>query len=277
MTRPPASAQAAAASPHDSYRREIAATALLTADQEKVLAREIRAGSAAARDHLVRANLRLVVRIARGYAGKGVDIQDLIEEGNLGLLRAAEGFDPDLDTRFSTYAGYWIRQSIKRGVQNTMKTIRVPAHVNTLLAKWRQATTELADDLRRPPDREEVAQFLGLSQRRLAMIEHGTRARRGASHCGGGNSGRGIVEVRTGTEAATPGDGIALADDLTQMRLRLDTMDERESVVLRMRFGLDDEDAMTLKEIGDRLGLTRERIRQIEREGLSHLRAQLAV
>src|SRR5207249_3990777 len=133
-------------SPLETYLREINETALLTAEEEKMLAHRIAAGDKAARDRMVRANLRLVVIIARGYVGKGLALQDLIEEGNLGLLRAVEGFDPAMNTRFSTYASYWIKQSIKRALVNTAKTIRIPAYMVELLAKWRRATSKLQDE-----------------------------------------------------------------------------------------------------------------------------------
>src|SRR5271163_5174494 len=143
--------------PLESYLREINETPLLNADEEKRLAYRIEDGDSEARDRMVRANLRLVVNIARSYTGKGLGLQDLIEEGNLGLLRAVEGFDPGMNTRFSTYASYWIKQSIKRAVINTGKTIRIPAYMNELLVKWRRATLKLQDELGRTPTQEEIA------------------------------------------------------------------------------------------------------------------------
>src|SRR5258708_28665980 len=162
-------------SPLETYLREINETALLTADEEKTLAYRIATGDTEARDQMVRANLRLVVNIARGYTGKGLALQDLIEEGNLGLLRAVEGFDPTMNTRFSTYASYWIKQSIKRAVVNTAKTVRVPAYMVELLTKWRRATNKLTDDLGRPPAEDEVARFMGLSKKKLAIIKKAIR------------------------------------------------------------------------------------------------------
>ena len=161
-------------SPLETYLREINETALLTADDEKRLARLIETGSTEARDQMVRANLRLVVNIARGYTGKGLALQDLIEEGNLGLLRAVEGFDPNMNTRFSTYASYWIKQSIKRALVNTAKTIRIPAYMVELLAKWRRATNQLNDELGRPPTNEEIAtveKISGLFARSLQGVD----------------------------------------------------------------------------------------------------------
>ena len=138
---------AAPQSPLETYLREINETALLTAQDERDLAGLIAEGDAPARDRMVRANLRLVVNIARGYVGKGLGLQDLIEEGNLGLLRAVEGFDPTMGTRFSTYASYWIKQSIKRALINSAKTIRIPAYMVELLSKWRRASARLTEEL----------------------------------------------------------------------------------------------------------------------------------
>ena len=151
-------------SPLETYLREINETNLLSADEEKELARAIALGDVRARDRMVRANLRLVVNIARGYTGKGLGLQDLIEEGNLGLLRAVEGFDPDMGTRFSTYASYWIKQSIKRALINSAKTIRIPAYMVELLSKWRRASVRLTDELKRNPTPEEIARLLGLAK-----------------------------------------------------------------------------------------------------------------
>ena len=144
-------------SPLETYLREINETNLLTADEEKELARAIAKGDVRARDRMVRANLRLVVNLARGYTGKGLGLQDLIEEGNLGLLRAVEGFDPDMGTRFSTYASYWIKQSIKRALINSAKTIRIPAYMVELLSKWRRASIRLTEELKRNPTPEELS------------------------------------------------------------------------------------------------------------------------
>src|SRR3984893_11992687 len=162
-------------SPLEAYLREINETPLLSAEQEKALAYRIEDGDNAARDQMVRANLRLVVNIARGYTGRGLDLQDLIAEGNLGLLRAVEAFDPSMDTRFSTYASYWIKQSIKRTLVNTAKTIRLPAYMVELLAKWRRASAKLQEELGRPPTQEEVARSLNLPKKKLNIIKKAIR------------------------------------------------------------------------------------------------------
>src|SRR5947209_20311438 len=162
-------------SPLETYLSEINETPLLSAEEEKLLAVRIEDGDIEARDHMVRANLRLVVNIARSYTGKGLGLQDLIAEGNLGLMRAVEGFDPSMNTRFSTYASYWIKQSIKRAVINTGKTIRIPAYMNELLIKWRRATAKLQDQLGRPPTHEEIALHLKLPRKKLNIIKKAIR------------------------------------------------------------------------------------------------------
>ncbi|HEY1186295.1 MAG TPA: RNA polymerase sigma factor RpoD/SigA [Gemmata sp.] len=263
-------------SPLETYLREINETALLTADQEKSLARAIAVGDTEARDQMVRANLRLVVNIARGYTGKGLALQDLIEEGNLGLLRAVEGFDPTMNTRFSTYASYWIKQSIKRALVNTAKTIRIPAYMVELLAKWRRATNKLSDELGRPPTHEEVGKLLGLPKKKLAIIKKAIRVYNAAPQADQGDAGWSIEEMLMDSRAKTPDTEMVETDDLKQVLVLLEKMDQREATVLRMRFGLNDEEPKTLKEIGECLGLTRERVRQIEGEALAKLGEDLS-
>ncbi|WP_439625158.1 sigma-70 family RNA polymerase sigma factor [Gemmata sp.] len=263
-------------SPLETYLREINETALLSADQEKDLARKIAVGDTEARDQMVRANLRLVVNIARGYTGKGLALQDLIEEGNLGLLRAVEGFDPVMGTRFSTYASYWIKQSIKRALVNTAKTIRIPAYMVELLAKWRRATNKLTDELGRAPTHEEVAKLLGLPKKKLNIIKKAIRVYNAAPQSDQGEQGWSIDEMLMDGRSKTPDMEMVETDDLKQVMHLLDKMDKREATVLRMRFGLDDEEPKTLKEIGECLNLTRERVRQIESEALAKLSESLS-
>ncbi len=263
-------------SPLETYLREINETALLTAQQEKDLARRIAVGDGAARDQMVRANLRLVVNIARNYTGKGLSLQDLIEEGNLGLLRAVEGFDPNMNTRFSTYASYWIKQSIKRALVNTAKTIRIPAYMVELLAKWRRATSQLQDELGRPPSQEEVARLLDLPKKKLNIIKKAIRVYNSTPQSEQTEDGWSLGEMLTDERTKTPDNEMVEADDLTHVLQLLEKMDKREATILRMRFGLDAEEPKTLKEIGEALGLTRERVRQIESEALGKLAESLS-
>ena len=257
--------------PLETYLREINQTDLLTAEQERSLAREIAAGSAESRDHMVRANLRLVVNIARGYSGNGLSLQDLIEEGNLGLLRAVEGFDPEMGTRFSTYASYWIKQSIKRSLINSAKTIRVPAYMVELLSKWRRATARLTDVLRRIPTAEEVARSLALPKKKLPIIRKAIQIHQSTPQTDSPDAGWTLGDVVTDDRTRSPQDSLLEEDVLNQVRGMLDSMDTRESEILKMRFGLDGSPAQTLKEIGAELNLTRERVRQIENQAIDRL------
>ena len=275
MTRLRRISSEAVQSPLETYLREINETALLTADEEKSLARLIGVGDNAARDRMVRANLRLVVNIARGYSGKGLALQDLIEEGNLGLLRAVEGFDPNMNTRFSTYASYWIKQSIKRALVNTAKTIRIPAYMVELLAKWRRATNKLNDELGRPPTPEEIGSLLGLPKKKLSIIKKAIRVYNSTPQTDQSEAGWSIDEMLMDNRAKTPDNEMVETDDLKQVMVLLEKMDKREATVLRMRFGLDEAEPKTLKEIGESLGLTRERVRQIESEALAKLNESL--
>jgi RNA polymerase primary sigma factor len=277
MTRPHRQRNDVVQSPLETYLREINETPLLTADQEKELARRIEGGDNDARDRMVRANLRLVVNIARGYTGKGLGLQDLIEEGNLGLLRAVEGFDPTMNTRFSTYASYWIKQSIKRALVNTAKTIRIPAYMVELLAKWRRAATKLQDELGRPPTQEEIARSLDLPKKKLNIIKKAIRVYNSTPQTEQAETGWSLDEMLMDGHSKTPDREMLEADDLNHVLDLLEKMDKREAAVLRMRFGLDDDEPKTLKEIGERLGLTRERVRQIESEALSKLSESLQV
>jgi RNA polymerase primary sigma factor len=277
MTRPRRLRNDLVQSPLETYLREINETPLLSADEEKQLAYEIAKGDMESRERMVRANLRLVVNIARGYTGKGLALQDLIEEGNLGLLRAVEGFDPTMNTRFSTYASYWIKQSIKRALVNTAKTIRIPAYMVELLAKWRRATNQLQDELGRPPTHEEIAKFLGLPKKKLSIIKKAIRVYNSAPQTDQTEAGWSIDEMLMDGRTKTPDTELVETDDLKQVLVLLDKMDPREATVLRMRFGLNDEEPKTLKEIGECLGLTRERVRQIESEALAKLSDSLSV
>lgn len=264
-------------SPLETYLREINETPLLNGDEEKALAFRIQKGDAEARDRMIRANLRLVVNIARNYTGKGLVLQDLIEEGNIGVLRAVEGFDPTMGTRFSTYASYWIKQSIKRALVNTAKTIRIPAYMVELLTKWRRATAKLTDEFGRTPTQEEVALFMELSKKKLNIIKKAIRVYCSPAQSDQSDSGWSLEDMIEDDKTKSPEVELVESDSLTHVMALLEKMDQREATVLRMRFGVDDEQPRTLKEIGESLGLTRERVRQIETEALGKLRVSLQI
>lgn len=262
-------------SPLETYLREINETKLLTAEDERMLARQIAMGDVQARDRMVRANLRLVVNIARSYVGKGLALQDLIEEGNLGLLRAVEGFDPEMGTRFSTYASYWIKQSIKRALINSAKTIRIPAYMVELLSKWRRATARLSDELGRMPTQEEIARILGLPKKKLPIIKKAIQIYNATPQSDQSDQGWSLGEMVMDERLKSPDEELLDHDVMKTALELLGTLDARESTVLKMRFGLGDTAPHTLKEIGVQLGLTRERVRQIETEALARLQHAL--
>ncbi len=265
----------ASQNPIETYLREINETSLLSADEEKSLARQIALGESAARDQMVRANLRLVVNIARAYTNRGLPLQDLIEEGNLGLMRAVEGFDPDMNTRFSTYASYWIKQSIKRALINTGKTIRIPAYMVELLTKWRRATSKLDKELGRAPSQEEVAKELGLPKKKLSIVKTAIQLYHSTFQTDDDNGGWQMSDMVADQRTKSPDDDLIDADNLKHVYRILKTMDPREAAILRMRFGLDDSEPQTLKEIGETLGLTRERVRQIESDALKRIAREI--
>jgi RNA polymerase primary sigma factor len=201
--------------PFSTYLAEINRTPLLTADQEKELAGRVLTGDAEARDWMVRANLRLVVNIARCATGKGLPIEDLVAEGNMGLLRAVEAFDPTKNTRFITYASYWIKQSITRGLVNTARTIRVPAYMAVLLNRRRRATGGLSAELGRAPTHEEVAERMGLSGKKLkTVIEAGRAANFSGSGHGDGSD---IAQTLPDARAKPPGAELGETEDFARV------------------------------------------------------------
>ncbi|AGA31578.1 sigma-70 family RNA polymerase sigma factor [Singulisphaera acidiphila] len=254
------------------YFKEINETPLLSADEERELAERIETGDLLARDHLIRANLRLVVNLARGYLGKGLAIEDLIAEGNLGLMRAVEGFNKDMKVRVSTYASYWIKQSMQRAVINQGKPVRLPAYLVKQLSKWRRAFVQLSEVLGRDPTPEEVGKALRLSRKKVEIVNQAIRVnmlmRYAESSDGDENlSCAHLVDNRTQNIV----DQLQENDEYTRLFERLEQLEERKATVIRMRYGLDSHPPMTLREIGDTLGLTRERIRQLEKQAMQQL------
>lgn len=254
------------------YLQDINGTPLLSAEEERDLADRVAEGDPEARDHMVKANLRLVVNIARGYLGKGLSLDDLIEEGNLGLMRAVEGFDGSMDTRFSTYASFWIKQSIRRAVMNNGKPIRLPAYMVSLLAKWRRATNVLTERLGRAPTIDEVGKALRLSPKKIGIVAKAIRVNNLTPHPDGPDEdGHILDEVLTDDRGKAPEELLIEADNFERILRRIDQLDEREATVIRMRFGLEPHFPMTLREVGEQLGLTRERVRQLEHHALLRL------
>jgi RNA polymerase primary sigma factor len=257
------------------YLKEIARIPLLTREDEAALARRVRSGDAAAKARLTEANLRLVVQVARRYLNRGLPLPDLIEEGNLGLLRAVEKFDGDRGTRFSTYATWWIRQAIVRALANQARTIRLPVHIELLLGRYKREQQRLTQALERPPTMAELAAALGTSVEQLEELEEIRQQPLSLEAPVG--EGRGRVSDLVADPSADPSSALAsLFRERADLVTVLDDLAANERTVLRRRFGLEGEPPESLEAIGRRLGLTRERIRQIEAGGLRKLRGLLA-
>jgi RNA polymerase primary sigma factor len=263
------------------YLRQINDSPLLTAQQEKDLARKIIADNdPAARERMVRSNLRLVVNIAKHYVNRGLSLPDLIEEGNIGLLKAVEGFDPENGCRFSTYASWWIKQAIKRALINSVQPIHIPAYMVEMMSKFRQAIRELEEDLGRLPTTEELSVHLKMSVKKLKIIKKAVKAYHSPTQfsSGGANDEQmTISDVVADTHNPGPDESVCGTDELRQLSELLTQIDDRAAKILKLRYGLEGQDPMTLKQIGQTIGLTRERVRQIEHEALAKLRDAMMV
>jgi RNA polymerase primary sigma factor len=254
------------------YLREIGRVELLKAEQEVHYAKLIELGDLAAKDALTEANLRLVVSIAKKYMGRGLSLLDLIQEGNLGLIRAVEKFDYHRGFKFSTYATWWIRQAITRAVADQSRTIRVPVHMVEAINKLLRVSRRLFQELGREPSDEEIADELGITAERVREIRSISRDPVSLETPVGDEDDTELGDFVEDKEATAPSDAAALAVLQTEMEDILDTLAPRERRVLQLRFGLADGHQRTLEEVGKRFGVTRERIRQIEAKGLRKLR-----
>ncbi|MGE3819875.1 MAG: RNA polymerase sigma factor RpoD/SigA [Isosphaeraceae bacterium] len=244
---------------------------LLSAREECELSRRVASGDQEARERLIKSNLRLVVRIAQDFQGRGMSLEDLIGEGNLGLTRAADRYDSRFGTRFSTYAAYWIKEAIRAALCNTNTTIRVPAHTMALLNKWRRAERALRRETGRAPTDDEVAERLGLTESQRGMAKQGRLVRRVLSGEGQADEYCRLHAAPLGRDE-TPDLAAESKDDRLDLCKRLERLDAMERSVIVLRFGLEDEDPMTLMEVGQRLGVTREWVRKLELRAVQKLR-----
>jgi RNA polymerase primary sigma factor len=258
------------------YLNEIRRTPLLTIEEEIKLAARIKRGDLAARDHMIKANLRLVVKIAYDYKDMGLPFMDLISEGNLGLIKAVQRFDPAKGGKLSTYAAWWIKQSMKRALANQSKTIRLPVHLVDKIARMRKTIHLLTEELGREPENEEIAAEMQIPVNKIALLK--TVSVRPASldaPVGEESDSTVLGELVGDDNAVSPFDGLReknLKDDLYEM---VNSLDEREAKILKMRFGLGGEKELTLEEVGRKFKVTRERIRQLQNLALSKIRKQM--
>jgi len=258
-----------------AYLKEIGEIPLLTRADEVRLGKRIKKGDRAAREQMIRANLRLVVKIAHDYSGLGLPLLDLISEGNIGLMKGVERFDPNRGTKFSTYGAWWIKQAVRRALANQSKTIRLPVHLVDKLAKMRRIAMQLSDELGREPTDEELAKELGVTAQRVAQLRRISMRPASLNAMVGDEADAELGDLIADETAVMPGRELESRNLIKELRSVLHVLDARERAILSLRFPLSDETPPTLEQIGKKFKVTRERIRQIQNVALKKLRAAL--
>lgn len=254
------------------YMREMGQFSMLSADEEVKLAHRIAEGDQSAKNELVEANLRLVVSLARHYQGCGLSYQDLIQEGNIGLIKAAEKFDVSKGFRFSTYASWWIKQALSRAIADQSRTIRIPVHMIENINKFKKTERELLSQLNREPKIKEIADAMGISEKQAKEIQSYIVEPTSLDIQVGDDDDTTIGSFIEDTHFVNPESAYIKESNGDVVNAVLDTLSDREANILRLRFGIGGKKAMTLEEVGKEYGLTRERIRQIEAKALRKLR-----
>ena len=257
------------------YLREIGLVKLLTPQEEIELAAKIKKGDKKAREHMIKANLRLVVKIARDYEGIGLPLLDLISEGNIGLMKAVERFDPKKGGKLSTYGSWWIKQSIKRALANQSKTIRLPVHLVDKISKMRRTGMKLQEEFGREPTDEELAAELGTTAARVAQMRTASIRPASLDAPVGDDDSNTYSEMVEDDRAVNPYDELEDKTVVNMLQDMVKHLDEREATILRYRFGLDGGTEKTLEEVGEKFGVTRERVRQIQNLALRKLRKMI--
>ena len=257
------------------YLREIGQVKLLTPDEEIQLAARIKKGDKKAREQMIKANLRLVVKIARDYEGIGLPLLDLISEGNIGLMKAVERFDPAKGGKLSTYGSWWIKQSIKRALANQSQTIRLPVHLVDKISKMRRTSMRLQEELGREPSDEELGEELGITASRVSQMRMAAIRPASLDAPIGDEDSNNFAEVVEDESADTPYEQLEGKTVTKMLQEMVKTLDTREATILRARFGLDGGPEKTLEEVGAKFGVTRERVRQIQNIALKKLRKMI--
>ena len=255
-----------------AYMREVVKTPLLRPEEELKLANRIRKGDEAARQHMISANLRLVVKIANDYNNFGLPILDLISEGNIGLIKAVERFDPSKGGKLSTYAAWWIKQSIKRALANQGKTIRLPVHLVDRIAEMRRITTQLTNELDREPSDEEIAYTMGLPVNKVAHLKSVSTRPASLDAPVGEDGDTSFGDLVGDEEQATPVEDLQDKSQKNDVHAILNELEPREAEIIRLRFGIDGNPPLTLEEVGEKFNVTRERVRQIQNIAIHKMR-----
>lgn len=258
------------------YMREIAKTELLTPKEEIELAARIKNGDEKARARMIESNLRLVVKIAKDYSNYGVPMVDLISEGNMGLIKAVEKFDPTKGGKLSTYACWWIKQSIKRALANQGKTVRLPIHLVDKMARVRRISAMMAETMGREPTDMELSKELGIPREKLALIRQAAKQTRSLDESTHDDSVANFGETIGDDRTTDPLEALSQKGHLDDLDVVLNTLNERETEIIRSRFGLNGKRVLTLEEIGRNFGVSRERIRQIQNVALNKMHKALS-
>lgn len=260
----------------DIYLRQISTVPLITVKEEIELADQIKKGDEKAREHMITANLRLVVKIAKEYSNIGLSLLDLINEGNIGLMKAVERFDPTKGGKLSTYAAWWIKQSIKRALANQSKTIRLPVHMVDRVTQIRRTSVQLAEKLGRDPTDEELASEMNLPVARITLLKSVSRKPASLDSPLGENEGSTLGEMVADEKSGNPYEHLQSKSLIGDVNRVLAQLEPREADIIRLRFGLEGLEPLTLEEVGDKIGVTRERVRQLQEQALRQLRKNMA-
>jgi len=257
------------------YMNEIAKTDLLSQEDEIQLAERVMNGDAAARDLMIRANLRLVVKIAKDYSKYGLPLADLISEGNIGLMKAVEKYDPEKGGKLSPYAAWWIKQAIKRALSNQSKTVRLPVHMVDKIARLRKITASLSEELNREPTDDELTEILGIPRKKLALLKQAAMRPTSMDAPMADDNSTTFSETVQDSNAVDPFEALTAKEMHGELENLLELLDQRETKIIGARFGLNGKKPLTLEEISRDFGVTRERIRQVQNIALSKMRRAL--
>jgi RNA polymerase primary sigma factor len=260
----------------DIYMQQISEVPLLTVKEEVELAARIAKGDTKAREIMITSNLRLVVKIAQEYSNLGLSVLDLINEGNMGLMKAVERFDPAKGGKLSTYASWWIKQSIKRALANQSKTIRLPVHMVDRVTLIRRTAAKLFESLGREPTNEELAETLNLPASRVSHLRNVSTKPASLDSPINEEDGSTLAEVVPDEKSVDPYESLQSKSLIGDVNLVLAMLEPREADIIRLRFGLDGRDPLTLEQVGEQIGITRERVRQLQEEALRDLRKKMA-